>query len=178
MTKGYSHALRPHAMAHLATRAKILAHEDRLISFRLTQVGPRMISIPRLSAALLLAVVGIAQAQAPRPDSAKKKDLPLAAARTIDIDTDEGSWISVDISPDGKTLVFDLLGDIYSLPMTGGAATAITTGMAFDGQPRYSPDGKWIAFTSDKDGAENVWIMNLETKELRQITKLRDKTLQ
>ncbi|MEO7963528.1 MAG: amidohydrolase, partial [Gemmatimonadaceae bacterium] len=97
--------------------------------------------------------------------AAKKKDLPLPVGRTIDIDTDEGTWISTDVSPDGKMVAFDLLGDIYTVPLAGGAATALTTGMAFDGQPRYSPDGKWITFTSDRDGAENVWIINVETKE-------------
>ena len=110
--------------------------------------------------------------------SGKKKDLPLAVGRTIDIDTDEGTWISTDVSPDGKSLAFDLLGDIYTIPLSGGAAAPLTTGMAFDGQPRYSPDGKWITFTSDRDGAENIWIINVETKETRQISKLKDKAIQ
>ena len=109
---------------------------------------------------------------------APKKDLPLIPTRSIDINTEEGSWLSVDVSPDGKTVAFDLLGDLYTVPLAGGATTQITSGMAFDGQPRYSPDGKWIAFTSDRDGAENVWIMNVETKETRQVTKLKDKGLQ
>jgi dipeptidyl aminopeptidase/acylaminoacyl peptidase len=107
-----------------------------------------------------------------------KKDLPLAASRTIDLDLDEGSWISVDLTPDGRTIVFDLMGDLYSIPIGGGTATQLTSGMGFDSQPRVSPDGKWVAFTSDRDGAENVWIQNLETKEARQITKLRDRTMQ
>src|SRR5438270_8368593 len=95
----------------------------------------------------LVGMVTAASAQpAAKPDSGKK-NLPLAPARTVDIDTDEGSWISVDVTPDGKTIVFDLLGDIYSVPITGGAATALATGMAFEGQPRVSPDGKWIAYT-------------------------------
>ena len=109
---------------------------------------------------------------------AKPKDLPLVPTRALDIDTDEGTWISVDVSPDGKTVAFDLLGDLYSVPITGGATTQLTNGMMFDGQPRYSPDGQWLAFTSDRDGAENVWIMNVATKETRQITKVRDKTMQ
>lgn len=132
----------------------------------------------RLWPALLITWTVTAGAQSAKPDSSKKKDLPLVATRSIDLDTDEGSWISTDVSPDGRTVVFDLLGDVYSIPLAGGNATAITTGMAFDGQPRYSPDGKWIVFTSDRDGAENVWIMNLETKETRQISKLKDKTIE
>jgi Tol biopolymer transport system component len=130
----------------------------------------------------LLAFVALASQTAaqggPAADSAKTKDLPLAPARSIDLDVDEGSWLSVDVSPDGRTVVFDLLGDLWSVPIGGGDATQLTSGMSFDGQPRLSPDGKWVAFTSDRDGAENVWIMNLETKETRQITKLRDKTMQ
>ncbi len=136
-----------------------------------------------LSAALLGALSAAANAQSTAPDTAKKvdsskKELPLLAARTIDVDTDEGSWMSVDVSRDGKTVAFDLLGDIYTVPLAGGTATQATSGMAFDGQPRYSPDGKWLAFTSDRDGAENVWIQNVDTKEARQITKLRDKVVQ
>lgn len=136
-----------------------------------------------LAAALLGALTSLAIGQGLTPDTTKKadtakKELPLAVARTFDIDTDEGSWMSVDVSRDGRTVAFDLLGDLYTVPLAGGAATPITTGMAFDGQPRYSPDGKWVAFTSDRDGAENVWIMNVDTKETRQITKLRDKTVQ
>ena len=136
-----------------------------------------------LAFALWFASVDPLSAQGLTPDTSRKsdtskKELPLAAARTIDIDTDEGSWISVDVSRDGKTVAFDLLGDLYTVPLTGGTATQFTTGMAFDGQPRFSPDGKWVAFTSDRDGAENVWIMNVDTKESRQITKLRDKTVQ
>ncbi|MDQ6830475.1 MAG: amidohydrolase, partial [Gemmatimonadota bacterium] len=137
-----------------------------------------------LSAALLAAVATSVAAQAAsdstmHPDTSPgKKELPLKPARTIDIDTDEGSWISVDVSRDGRTIVFDLLGDLYLVPLGGGEAQAITSGLAFDAQPRFSPDGKWVAFTSDRDGAENVWILNVETKETRQITKLRDKAIQ
>ena len=49
--------------------------------------------------------------------------------------------MSVDVSPDGRTLVFDLLGDLYTLPIEGGTATAISRGPAYDHHPRFSPDG-------------------------------------
>ena len=135
----------------------------------------------RLGSIVLLVAAGLplrAAAQAPAKPDTTKKPLPLVATRSIDIDTDEGSWISVDVTPDGRTIVFDFLGDIYDVPIGGGQATPLTTGMAFDGQPRVSPDGKWIAFTSDRDGAENVWILNRETRETRQITRLKDKVVQ
>lgn len=99
------------------------------------------------------------------------KDLPLKAERTLSFNTKEGTWISVDINPDGNTLVFDLLGDLYTMPANGGKATRLTDGMAYDTHPRYSPDGKSIVFTSDRDGSDNAWLMNLETEETTQITK-------
>jgi len=90
------------------------------------------------------------------------ENLPLKPTRTLNFTTDEGTWISMDVSPDGKTLVFDLLGDLYVLPIEGGKAKALTRGMAFDTQPRFSPDGRHIAFVSDRDGSENVWIMKTD----------------
>ena len=80
-----------------------------------------------------------------KKDQPKKKvqGLPLKPDRTIEFTTDEGTWLSLDVSPDGKTIVFELLGDLYTLPIAGGEAKAITTGLAFDSQPSYSPDGKY-----------------------------------
>lgn len=102
------------------------------------------------------------------------KGLPLEASRTFRLQTDEGTWMSLDISPDGKTIAFDMMGDLYLLPAGGGKAERITKGLAYDTHPKFSPDGKTIAYTSDEDGAENVWLIDLETKEKTQITK--DKT--
>src|SRR5690348_14470206 len=67
--------------------------------------------------------------------------------RTISFTTSERTWMSVDVSPDGKTIVFDLLGDIYTLPIGGGRATRVTSGRALDAMPRWSHDGKWIVFS-------------------------------
>ncbi|WP_311196072.1 hypothetical protein [Antarcticibacterium sp. 1MA-6-2] len=69
--------------------------------------------------------------------------------KEIQLDTDEGTWMNLDVSPDGKTIVFDLLGDIYKIPVSGGKATALRSGMAYEVQPRFSPDGSKISFTSD-----------------------------
>ncbi len=104
-------------------------------------------------------------------DSTKAKGLPLKATRTIAFSTDQGTWMSVDVSPDGKTVVFDLLGDLYTVPITGGKATRLTSGLPYDAQPRFSPDGKSIAFVSDRDGGNNVWIMSLDGKDTVQVTK-------
>ncbi len=112
-------------------------------------------------------------AQNDRPEKATKA-LPLEPTRTVDIDLRQGSWISVDVSPDGKTVVFDFLGDLYRLPLEGGEAVPLTSGIAFDAQPRFSPNGKEIVYTSDKNGGENLWIMDLATQEARALGKGKD----
>lgn len=102
------------------------------------------------------------------------KDLPLKPQRSIRFTTTEATWTSLDVSPDGKTIVFDLMGDLYTVPMSGGQATQLTRGIAFDTHPRYSPDGKKILFTSDRSGSENVWWIDLVTKDTLQVTKEKD----
>jgi Tol biopolymer transport system component/imidazolonepropionase-like amidohydrolase len=101
----------------------------------------------------------------------KYKDLPLKPNRTINLKTTEGTWTSVDISPDGKTLLFDLMGDIYTVPVSGGQAQVVTTGIAFDARPRFSPDGKRILFISDRSGSDNLWYIDTEKKDTVQLTK-------
>jgi imidazolonepropionase-like amidohydrolase/Tol biopolymer transport system component len=86
------------------------------------------------------------------------------------IDTRAGTWMSVDVSPDGRQLVFDLLGDLYLLPIEGGEARALTSGAAWDEQPRWSPDGRRIAFTSDRGGGDNVWVMDSDGSRPRQVS--------
>lgn len=88
----------------------------------------------------------------------------------ITIDTTETTWSNVTVSHDGKTLVFDMLGDIYSVPMAGGEATALTSGIAWNYQPRYSPDGTRIAFVSDRAGGDNLWIMNADGSDAKAVT--------
>ena len=128
-------------------------------------------------AILMLAVPAPTAAQEP-PDSAEDKEdnpaqegLPLEPARTIRFTTGEGSWMSVDVSPDGQTLVFDLIGDLYTMPVTGGVATPLTQGMAVDAQPRFSPDGTKVVFTSDRSGGEGVWTIALDKSDTTQITR-------
>ncbi|GGW50568.1 TolB family protein [Arenibacter certesii] len=96
---------------------------------------------------------------------------PALPYKTVSITSDEGSWMSLDVSPDGSQIVFDMLGDIYTMPITGGDATLIRGGHAFEVQPRYSPDGKSISFTSDAGGGDNIWVMNTDGSDAKQITK-------
>jgi Tol biopolymer transport system component len=121
-------------------------------------------------AALALLATGAAAAEPGRPQQPAGQVLPLTPARTLTIDTDGGSWMSLDASPDGKAIVFDMLGDLYSLPMAGGRATQITRGLGFDTQPTFSPDGRWIAFVSDRSGAENLWVARPDGTQPRQVT--------
>ena len=95
----------------------------------------------------------------------KNPDLPMDPERLLEFTTTEGTWMSVDVSPDGSMIAFDLLGDIYTIPFDGGKATPITDGMAYDSHPKWSPDGKHILYISDKDGSEDAYYINLETEE-------------
>src|SRR5579872_3291129 len=106
--------------------------------------------------------------------AASAQNLPLKPERTVSFTTTEGTWTSLDISPDGQTIVFDMMGDLYTVPVTGGKATALTRGIAFDSHPRWSPDGKKILFSSDRSGAENIWWIDPEKKDTFQVTKERD----
>src|SRR5437773_6968554 len=101
----------------------------------------------------------------------EKKGLPLKSDRKVEFTTDEGTWLSLDVSPDGKTIVFELVGDIYTLPIEGGQAKLIDGGMPFDSQPKFSPDGQWIAFLSDREGSENIWIMHPDGTSVKQVSK-------
>lgn len=138
---------------------------------------------PRLLMVIPL-VFGFSQAwklHADETENAKQWDIesPPGASSEQRIDVDEGTWINLDVSPDGKTIVFDLLGDLYSMPIDGAETpdklTKLTEGVAWDMQPRFSPDGKSIAFTSDRIGksgrsGDNIWILNLADGKTTQVT--------
>src|SRR5262245_6497724 len=121
----------------------------------------------RVSCACTLALFGAAAWADTSADATS--GLPLKTTRTISFTTDEATWMSLDVTPDGRTIVFDLLGDLYRLPIEGGKATRITHGLAYDSAPRVSPDGQWIAFTSDRDGIGELWIQKFDGTGLRKI---------
>jgi len=123
---------------------------------------------------VLVATPSVIVAPAAVQDTARRPTagLPLqAGTRTFRLNTARGTWISLDITPDGRTLVFDLLGDLYTLPIAGGRATRLTSDLAFDAQPRISPDGKRVAFVSDRSGSDHVWIMSLDGRDTVQVTR-------
>lgn len=143
----------------------------------MSPVAPTLPAIPTMRPlALLLAVLSVSVPAldallAQTPVAPAANTLSLRTARTHRFTATEGTWLSLDVSPDGRTIVFDLLGDLYSLPIEGGKATRLTSGMAYDVQPRFSPDGKRIVYVSDRSGGDNVWIMSLDGKDTLQVTK-------
>ena len=104
--------------------------------------------------------------------------LPMTPAKQLKFTTDEGTWLSLDVSPDGKSIVFELLGDLYTLPIEGGKATRLTSGQAFDAQPHFSPDGKSVVFVSDRSQSDNLWIVNTDGSGLRALTRENDQRFQ
>lgn len=131
--------------------------------------------------AALLAIAIILPAAAQRKNKKKKEEEKeewnVAAPgddfgyTTHSFTTDEGTWMNLDVSPDGQTIVFDMLGDIYTIPITGGTAKALRTGIPFEVQPRFSPDGQKISFTSDAGGGDNIWVMNADGSDAKAVTK-------
>jgi imidazolonepropionase-like amidohydrolase/Tol biopolymer transport system component len=95
---------------------------------------------------------------------------PPGPKATVQIDTRTGTWMSVDVSPDGQRLVFDLLGDLYTLPIAGGEARPLTHSIAWEMQARWSPDGRRIAYISDAGGGDNVWVMNADGTDAKPVT--------
>ncbi len=122
---------------------------------------------------LLLFLIPDALAQEAKKEDDKKWDVTAehGPTKTVSFTTTEGTWMNLDVSPDGQEIVFDLLGDLYVVPATGGKAKRLTSGPAFDVQPRFSPDGTRIAFTSDRAGGDNLWTMKRDGSDPKQVTK-------
>ena len=106
-----------------------------------------------------------------KPDKWDVNAPPGLTTRKVQLAVDEGSWMNVDVAADGRTIAFDLLGDIYTMPIEGGTPTRIAEGLAYEHQPRFSPDGKRIAFVSDRAGGDNIWLMNRDGSDKKQISK-------
>ena len=114
-----------------------------------------------LLAATMLASANVCAAQG----------LSLKPTRTLDLTLGEATWMQPDVSPDGQTIIFNLLGDIYEIDAKGGDARPVLTGQAFETAPVFSPDGKSIAFISDRSGVTNLWVANADGTSPRQISR-------
>ncbi len=129
---------------------------------RMTPKATNMTAIIPATMRLLFVLTGVIILIAPAIGTAADDDpdLPLEGKTdTLSFSVSEGSWLSLTTTPDGETIVFDLLGDLYTLPLSGGRASRITSGLGYDSQPVVSPDGQWVAFVSDRSGSVNLWII-------------------
>jgi Tol biopolymer transport system component len=142
----------------------------------------RVRSLLSLFIVILISLPLASLAQDPPKDDEKKEDskdkkeegLPLKTDKKIEFTTSEGTWMSLDVSSDGKTIMFDLLGDIYTLSTSGGEAKRIVGGLSFESQPKFSPDGKKIVFISDRSGAENLWLADADGSNPKALAKGRN----
>lgn len=127
---------------------------------------------PVRAALLLLAFALPASGGAQEPDE-EEWDVTRARGEVeeIDFQVEEGTWLSVDISPDGRWVVFDLLGNLYRVSTEGGEAELLSrnAGVSLNYHPRYSPDGEWIAFISDREGQDNLWVMRADGSDARAV---------
>jgi hypothetical protein len=93
-------------------------------------------------------------------------------ARTLEFQTTQVTAANVAVSPDGRTLVFTMLGHLFRLSAEGGTAEQLTFGPWYDKDPLFSPDGLQVAFTSDRDGVgENLFILQIGERQGGQLTR-------
>ena len=132
-------------------------------------------------AAVLLLLPALLAAQAPKQEPKQEPkfnvDSVRGPTRTLEFSATEGTWVSVDVAPDGRTLVFDLLGHLYEMPIAGGDATPLTRGRSYNHLPRYSPDGKSILFTSDRSGKEELWVLLRGTDSLEKVSRFDNRAM-
>ncbi len=148
------------------------APEDKATAPLASPAGPLATPTPAATPAPDAATTPSATAKSDKKPPAWDVNKPRGLrTREVRMQVDEGSWMNVDVSPDGRLIAFDLLGDIYTMPIAGGTPTRIAEGLAFEHQPRFSPDGRRIAFTSDRGGGDNIWVMNVDGADKRQVTK-------
>lgn len=138
-----------------------------------------MLSTATLASLLIAASVAIPQEPQKKEEDKKEPpkdgiELPIKPSQKVEFTTEEGTWMSLDLSPDGKTIVFELLGDLYTMPAAGGEAKRLLGGSQYDGMPRFSPDGKKIAFVSDRSGSENLWVIDADGKNPKALTQGRE----
>jgi Tol biopolymer transport system component len=101
--------------------------------------------------------------------AAESKAAPVDP-RNKTITVSEGTNMAVALSPDGKTLMMELQGLFYTLPVTGGKAKQITGPLVEASHPAYSPDGSMVAIQSYQGGTFHIWLMKPDGTGLKQLT--------
>ena len=118
-------------------------------------------------------LLALARAEDPAPaDDKPKWDVrePHGPGVDVNFTVSEGTWLGLDVSPDGKTVLFDLLGDLYTVPLAGGATSRLTQGVDWDTDAHWSNDGKRIGWTTDRNGNDELWVMNADGTNPKQLT--------
>src|SRR5499427_5698560 len=94
-----------------------------------------------------------------------------AATRTFQFETNEVTQPGLSVTPDGQSFVFNLVGHLFRLPVTGGVATQLTFGPYYDSDPVFSPDGARIAFVSNRAGSDgNIFVLDIASTKISQVT--------
>ncbi len=97
--------------------------------------------------------------------------LALSACMAAQASDGTPLWLrNVAISPDGSTIAFTYKGDVFTVPTGGGLARQLTSNQAYDSYPVWSPDGKQLAFSSDRDGSQDVFVINAKGGTARRLT--------
>lgn len=155
-----------------ARPATTQAPENHVLNPEQLVTGPLPFPNPASTAPITPAAMRLPAATADKKIEKWNVEAPRGlATHTVPIAVSEGTWMNVDVSRDGRMIAFDLLGDIYTMPIAGGTPTRIAQGLSYEHQPRFSPDGKRIAFVSDRAGGDNIWLMNADGSDKRQLTK-------
>lgn len=151
---------------------QIFVHELQIIAISCTYHFHFPIFMPKFKGMKYIVLFSLFLSSQLIAQDKKKWDVnnPKGPHKEFSFTVDEGTWMNLDVSPDGKEIVFDLLGDIYTMPIEGGKTVCIRSGLAMEVQPRFSPDGKRILFTSDAGGGDNIWVMENEGSNAKQVT--------